>query len=280
MQAGDEVGAELVWDRAYRALLIEHHLPTVPRSPQIIDLVQRRMRYLHGTDLAGSWVAETGHEIIGVAQAHNRGDVWVLATLAVGPGFQDRGLGRELMNRALEYGDRASSGAIFASPDPRALHRYVTAGFELHPATTAFGQARAVVSKPVSVREGTIDDLDHTSEIDRTVRGTDRGTDIEFMLSVGNRLLIDENGGYVLTSGGRVAMLSALDEDIAIDLLLAAIAQCRSGEPVDVGWITARQQWAIRALTQQGVPLHVHQSVMMRGGWQPELPYLANGIFG
>ena len=50
MQAGDEVGAELVWDRAYRPLLIEHHLPTVPRSPEMVGLVQRRMKYLYGTD--------------------------------------------------------------------------------------------------------------------------------------------------------------------------------------------------------------------------------------
>ena len=160
------------------------------------------------------------------------------------------------------------------------MHRYVSAGFDLHPVVTAFGRARADVSNLLSVREGTLDDLDQTSEIDRTVRGTDRGTDIEFLLGGGNRLLIDDNGGYAVTAGGRVAMLSSLDDDIAGRLLLAAIAQCRSGEPIDVGWLTARQQWAIQTLTQHGVSLHVHQSVMMRGGWEPELPYLAHGIFG
>jgi hypothetical protein len=46
-----------------------------------------------------------------------------------------------------------------------------------------------------------------------------------------------------------------------------------------VSRITPEQQWAIRALASAGVPIYVHQSIMMRGK-EPELPYLANGIFG
>ena len=280
MRTGDEVGAEDVWDRAYRALLIEQHLPTVPHSPEMIELTRRRMRYLLGTDPGGSWVAERNDQIVGIAQAHLRGGVWVLATLGVAPGSQDRGIGRELLDRALAYGDRPSAGAIFASPDPRAVHRYVRAGFELHPTATAFGLARNTVERQPGVRGGTADDIEQANGIDRAVRGTDRGTDLEFQLSLGNGLLVDDSGGYAVVRGGRVAMLSALDQDIATRLLLAAIARCEKGVPVDVSWITAEQQWAIRTLTRAGVPIHVHESIMMRGGWQPALPYLAHGIFG
>ncbi len=280
MQPGDEVGAELVWDRAARAMRAAHHLPDVGRGGPSIERTQRRMRHLRGTDPDGSWIAVSGDDIIGVAQAHLRGSVWVLATLGVAPGWQDQGIGRDLMERALGYGDRASSGAIFASPDPRAMHRYVSAGFELHPIATAFGEARGSARRPSGIREGSADDLERTSQIDRMVRGTDRGTDLAFLLDTGSRLLVDEDGGYAVVDGGRVAMLSALDEDVATGLLLATVAECPLGEPVEVDWITARQQWAIRALNRLGVPLQIHQSIMMRGAWQPESPYLPHGIFG
>jgi hypothetical protein len=58
------------------------------------------------------------------------------------------------------------------------------------------------------------------------------------------------------------------------------IIRCPADEVVDVSWITAEQQWAVRALADAGVSLQVHESVMMRGAWQPTRPYLAHGIFG
>lgn len=280
MQDGDEVGAESAWDQAYGAVRRENHLPVAERTPDLIELGQRRLRYLRGTDPGGSWVAEEGTQIVGIAQAHLRGDIWTLATLGVRPGFQDRGIGRALMTRVLGYGDPGSPGAIFSSPDPRAVHRYVSAGFELHPTAVAFGPARKAINVPPGVRWGSIDDSGTVRDIDRSVRGADRGSDIEFQLSIGYRLLVDDEGGYAIVREGRVAMLSALDEGIATRLLLSTIAQCPSEATVDVSWITAEQQWAVRALASAGVPIRIHEAIVMRNGWQPQLPYLANGIFG
>jgi GNAT superfamily N-acetyltransferase len=280
MQEGDEVGAEDVWSQAYGKLLKESHLPVVPRTPELIEMIQRRMRYLLRTDPRGSWVAEAGAQIVGIAQAHIRGEIWVLATLGVLPSSQDGGIGRELLRRTLAYGDSASPGAIFCSPDPRAVHRYISAGFDLHPTSVAYGPARAAVPMPVHVREGTLDDMNHVCEVDRRVRGSDRGSDVDFQLSLGYHLLIDDNGGYAVVRHGRVAMLSALGEEVATDLLVSAIARCPTDLPVDVSWITPEQQWAVRAISKAGVPIHIHGAIMMRNDWQPRLPYLPNGIFG
>jgi hypothetical protein len=92
--------------------------------------------------------------------------------------------------------------------------------------------------------------------------------------------LVDDEGGYAVVREGRIAMLSALDEAIATRLLLSAIAQCPSGATVDVSWITAEQQWAVRAVASAGVPILIHEAIMMRNERQPQLPYLPNGIFG
>jgi GNAT superfamily N-acetyltransferase len=281
MRPGDEVGAEMAWDDAYRPLLIEHHLPAPPRTPEMTAMVQQRMAYLCTTDPGGSWVAVDGDAVVGVAQAHLRGGVWVLATLGVVPGVQDRGVGRLLLDRSLEYGDRSSPGAIFASPDPRAVHRYVQAGFELHPTVVAYGPVRRMPAPPPEVRVGTVDDLTIVDEVDRTVRGFTRGPDIGHLLGAGCQLLLDEDGGgYAVIRGPRLALLSAADEPTATHLLEAMIIRCPADEVVDVSWITAEQQWAVRALADAGVSLQVHEAVMMRGAWQPTRPYLAHGIFG
>ena len=280
MVQGDEVGAEEAWEGAYGVLLEAHHLPTAPRTPEFIELGRRRMRYLRDTDPPGSWVAEHDGRIIAVAQAHIRGGIWVLATLGVLPEFQEQGIGRALLDRTLAYGDPGAPGAIFASPDPRAIHRYIAAGFDLHPAAVAYGPLRKAVTPPPGVREGGAGDLSIVNEIDLAVRGADRGTDVEWLVSVGNSLLLHEDGGYAVTRGGRVLMLAALGEAAATELLLSAFSRCPAGEPADVSWILPEQQWAIRAAGGAGVPIRIHESVMMRGPWQPELPYLASGLFG
>jgi GNAT superfamily N-acetyltransferase len=280
MLADDVVGAEAAWALAYRTMLAEHRIPAPPGTPELTERAQRRMHYLRDTDPEGSWVADSGGKVVGLAEAQRRGDIWVLAILGVVPGYQDLGVGRALLERALSYGSPTSPGAIFSSPDPRAMYRYLSAGFSLHPTAIAYGPVRRPPAEPPGVREGSVADLDLVQEVDRTVRGVDRGGDIEFLVATGLQLLVDDRGGYAVTEGGRLSLLSALDEEIATDLLAAAMARCPTGEPMDVSWITAEQQWAFSALARGGIPLQIQGSIMMRGGWQPKRPYLANGIFG
>jgi GNAT superfamily N-acetyltransferase len=280
MRAGDEVDAEAAWDHAYRTLLVEQHLPTFDRTPAFIEHTRLRMAYLRDGDPGGSWVAETDGSIVGIAQAHVRGDRWVLATLGVVPDHQERGVGGALLDLALDYGKTAGIGAIFSSPDPRAVHRYASAGFDLHPTVVALGPARRLLEAPSGVREGAADDIEVVNAVDRAVRGGTRSADIEFQLGSGAQLLLDSERGYALIRGGRVWSLAATGGDTASRLLQAAVARCPHGEMVSVSWITARQQWAIRVLVSAGVPLFVHEAVMTRGPWEPELPYLASGIFG
>lgn len=280
MGKADVVDAEAAWDRTYRALLLEQHLPVRDRSPEMIENHQRRMTHLLETDPQGSWVADVDGTIIGVAQAHIRHDRWVLATLGVAPERQERGIGRALLERTLDYGRRAAFGAIFSSPDPRAVHRYASAGFDLHPTFVGFGQPRKHLDAPAGISDGTTGGLEVVNAVDRAVRGTERTTDLAFQLNNGYELLLADDHGYAVVQGGQLAMLAALDESSAARLLSCAIARCPLDKPFNVSWITARQQWAVPVLVSAGVPLFVHEAVMTRGAWEPRLPYLPNGIFG
>jgi hypothetical protein len=280
MRAEDVFEAENAWHTSFSAMREAYHLSVEPRTTESVAAVLRRREYLRGTDPGGSWVAQAGEVIVGLAQAHLRGDVWVLATLGVHPEFQDRHVGRDLLDHALALGDGVSKGAIFSSPDHRAMSRYVTAGFTLQPTVSLHGPRSHDVEFPSGVRAGHIVDLGHVAVVDAMVRGRARTQDIEFLMHEGLDLLVAPGRGYAVTRGGRVVTLSAIDEETAVILLRAVISQCPVGEPVEVSWVTPRQQWAITVGVEAGVALHVHGAVMTRGEWEPDRPYLPHGIFG
>lgn len=280
MTSEDVDPAEAAWEAALSSMRRAHHLPPFPRTPESVAADRRRVAYLQATDPGGSWVADHDGQVVGIAQAHRRTGIWVLATLGVVPDAQDHHVGRHLLERALAYGDAGSSGAIFSSPDHRALRRYVLAGFDLHPAVVAAGPRRRPVERQSGIRQGDRTDLDHVDQVDEVVRGGTRRGDIEFQLAQGCRLLVDPEGGYALVRHGRIVTLAGTTEALATRLLVHAMAECLPDEPVEASWITAGQQWAIRALADAGVPFGVHGAVMTRGGWNPSRPYLPNGIFG
>jgi GNAT superfamily N-acetyltransferase len=280
MLGDDEALAEDAWTIAFGAMRSAHHLPVLSRTPASIAEGQRRVRHLRTTDPGGSWVAEEDGRIVGMAQAHRRGDLWVLATLGVLPAVQERGIGRSLLEHALDYGDRRSPGLIFSSPDPRALHRYTEAGFALHPALTAYGPLPVPPTTEDALRVGNPDDMPLLERIDLTVRGATRTQDLLHLLDLGRQVVIGGEDAYAIVYEGRISMLAAPNEAAATKLLRTVLARCSSGDHVDIGWITAEDQWAIQLLSQARIPLHGHGAVMIRGEWRPNGVYLPNGVFG
>ncbi len=280
MQPVDVDAAEAVWDLAYATMRATQHLPAEPRTAELATMGRRRIGYLLSTDPGGAWIALAGDGVVGMAQAQTRGSRWVLSNLGVHPDHQDRGIGRMLLDRTLGYGTRSRSGAIFASPDPRAVHRYVRAGFDLHPALAASGPVRRALDRPPGVVAATTEGLGLVDEVDRVVRGDTRRRDIEFQLTAGCGLLVDGDGGYALVRDGRIGTLAAVDDAVAERLLRAHIAGRGSGSMVDVGWIRAKDQWAVPVLAEAGVELRVHGAVMLRGPWEMAGSYLPHGVFG
>jgi hypothetical protein len=158
---------------------------------------------------------------------------------------------------------------------------YTNAGFDLHPALMAGGIMRGRVQRDEWVRRGETDDLALVDAIDRDRRRSTRAIDIALMLGEpGNRLLVVEDAGYAVAQDERVVTLGARDEDTAVALLQTALAEAPAGANVEVGWVTARQQWAIRTLVRAGIDLHPYGAVMVRGMDGPPSPYIPSGGFG
>lgn len=252
-----------------------------PTNSAESERVRRRLAHFLRSDPAGSWVATERGRVVGLSQAFVREDLWILSLLAVSPDAQGRGLGAALLRAALEYGDPSGPGLIQASPDPGAVALYSAAGFDLHPAVEGRGTPRHPIAPSEGVRTGDDEDLGLAADIDRAIRHAERTIDLCALLAEpGCQLLVDGERGYAAVKPGRLVIVAALDERSAGRLLRAAIARVPPGECFEVGWITARQQWAIKELVAAGVALAPKGPLMVRGLAGPPAPYIPSGGYG
>ncbi len=237
--------------------------------------------HLLDTDPEGQWVAEAPDgALVGAACALVREGLWGLSLLVVDPAWQDRGLGRDLLARALGTLAGARGGIVVASADPRAIRAYARAGFALVPTLAATGVVRAGALAPVpSVREGTRDDLALTERVDRRVRGAARGhRDLGASMESGSRLLVADRG-YALVFGAKVVTVAAEDPATAAEVLRAALLTVPPGTPTEVPWMTAANPWAVEVAVAAGLDLRPAGPICTRGAVGPLAPYLPSGAF-
>jgi GNAT superfamily N-acetyltransferase len=282
MAADDVAVCEEIWFDAFETMRASFGLPIDTRSPELIERTQARIAHVLATDPGGSWVAESDDgSVVGLTQAFVRDDLWVLSLLGVAPQRQEKGTGKALLDAALAYGETARMGLILSSRDPRAMRRYSQAGFDLHPSVAARGQVDPQrVGSSGDVRQGTPADLDFVAALDRRLRGGSHGPDLEMLLARDCRLWILEGRGYAVARGAAPMFVAAGNDHDASQLLNACLRVAGSAEVIDINWITAPQQWAMRAALSAGLALYPFGPVMTRGMVGPPRPYLPNGAFG
>lgn len=248
--------------------------------PRTTLFQQVRHRHLNATDPESQWVAEDGDgTLAGAACALRREGFWGLSLLVVRPDAQDRGLGRRLLDQALESARGADGAIIISSSDPRAIRRYASAGFALWPTMGASGVVRRErLVDPVEVREGDANDFAHTESVDREVRGTPHGRDIPAMLEGGMRLAVSDLG-YTVFGENRVVTVAARTPDSAADLLRRALIGMADDSEVRVNWITGAQQWALEVVLAAGMDLRPEGPICTRGRLGPLTPYLPSGAY-
>jgi GNAT superfamily N-acetyltransferase len=238
-----------------------------------------RIRHLVDTDPGGAWLAEDDQGVAGAALALVREGIWGLSLLVVRPGVQSQGTGSALLRAALEPAAGTRGGIILASEDARALRAYSRAGFELRPAMDARGTVRGPLTTPEAVREARWpEDRELIDATGRALRGAGHGQDIPAWLAAGQTLLVHERGGFAVHSGGTVRCVAAVEETAAGDLLRAALARS-DGEAIEVNFLTAGQDWAVRVLHDAGLQLRPGGAVAVRGDVGPLRPYIPSGSY-
>jgi len=237
-----------------------------------------RTRHLLATDPGGCWVAEDETGMLGIVTSFNREKLWCLATYAVRPGLQGRGIGKSLLAAALHHGRGSLRGMLSSSSDPRAVRRYRLAGFSLHPQMFLTGTVdRSALPVVEKVREGSAGDVDLMDSIDRQTRGAAHGPDHEVMLGCWRLLVSDTTtgSGYAYADEkGNVALLAATNRRTASRLLWATLADAE-GE-VGIHHVTAANEWAIDVGMAARLELHQEGYLGLRN-MAPPTPYLHNG---
>ena len=276
----DVAAAFEVSTTVFDALDSTHHRSSEPITEARTEQGRARIAHLLGTDPGGSWVADDGGAVVGIALALRREDLWGLSLLTVLPQFQSIGLGRRLLDVALGYGQDCRGGIILSSDDPRAIRRYARAGFSLLPCVRAVGEVRPGLEPAGAVRPATVSDLDLCAEASRAVRGAAHTADIGFALSRGFSVLVAEQPagvGFAVHRDGTVVLLAATDADVAADLLRA----CLTAGPATVGvsYVTHAQPWAIDVVVDAGLSIQPHGPVFVRGDVGPMTPYVPSGAF-
>ena len=255
-------------------------------SREIADEVDaRRWRernaYPLTTDPDGAFVAELDGRIVGVAQAIVRERLWVLSRLAVAPDIQSAGAGRDLFDRALEYGRTTDAGLIVSSNDPRALRLYAGSGFAMHPTFRADGlvDRRALPRNHAGVIEDDrIDDPESLAGLTRAIRGAPYNGELRFALERGGRLLrLGDRGFAVVDPAAGPFVLVARDEAAASALLWHALAM--TDGPIRVRWITSAQPWAIDVLVAARLELVAYGALCVRGAPGTLRPFLPSAPF-
>lgn len=248
-----------------------------PRPPHRTEAWHARTRHLLSTDPGGCWVAEVEGEIVGYATSLVRELMWVLASYAVMPALQGRGLGRGLLDAALQHGRGCLRGMLNASEDPQALRRYALAGFRLQPQMLLQGTVdRSVLPVVRHVREGTPGDRDLLDSLDRRTRGAAHGPDHDVLATELRLLVTDRPAGsgyaYVDASGAPL-LLAASNRRAAASLTWEALSASDPDVPVEIGHVSAANDWAVDLAMQARLGIRARGFLALRRMQDPA-PYV------
>jgi GNAT superfamily N-acetyltransferase len=249
-----------------------------PRSAERGGQWVDRTLHLLRTDAAGCWVAEVDGEMVGFATSFTRELMWILASYAVRPALQGRGIGKALLGAALHHGRGCLRGMFSSSADPKAVRRYRAAGFSLHPQMHLSGSVdRSAIPVIEKVRDGSAADFELMDSIDRRIRGAAHGPDHPVLLATFRLVVSDTStgSGYAFhAEDGTPVLLAATNRRTAARLLWECLAA--SGETALVPHVTAANEWAVDVGLAARLDL-VQDGYLALRNMRPPAPYLHHG---
>jgi predicted N-acetyltransferase YhbS len=248
----------------------------------VIERGRRRIAHLQRTDSGGAWVAEDERgAIVGLALALVREGIWGLSLFAVAAERRGQGIGRELLEASFGHGADARGHLILSTESPAAMRRYARLGLDLRPCVAAAGIVdRRRLPSAEGVEDAGADGIPVADAIGRAVRGAGHGVDLAVALGdPGARLLLYEDRAFAVVRGERVVLLAGLDEPAATRALNAAFAAIAPGATTTVDFLTAGQDWAVRACLDAGLALSPDGPLFTGGDVGPLRPYLPSGAY-
>jgi GNAT superfamily N-acetyltransferase len=267
-------------DDVARAALFTGDPPDDPEP--MIRRARARIAHLQRTDPGGAWVAEADGEVVGLALALVREGIWGLSLFAVDPRHQGRGVGRRLLEASFGRAADARGHIVLSTEHPGAMRRYVRLGLDLRPCVAASGIVRRDLLPAGAldaVREAGAEGIPVADAIGRAIRGAGHGVDLPVVLEHGARLLLLEDRAFAVVREDRLTLLAGLDAPSATRVLNAALATVPPGATFAVDFLTAGQDWAVRACLDAGLALSPDGPMFTAGDLGPMRPYIPSGAY-
>ena len=134
-------------------------------------------------DPGGCLVAENEGRQVGICTATHHGESGFIGELIVAPDMRGRGIGRQLLECAIEYLRGRGAQNILLDGDPPAVPLYERAGFRIVCRSARFAGVPQAASHP-HVRSMRAQDMDAVAELDREAFGADRRLFLERSLAL------------------------------------------------------------------------------------------------
>lgn len=194
-----------IFFEAFGAIAAQHNFPSdVPSMEVGIDLITMLLTHPHFFSV----VAELDGKIVGSNFLDERSRIAGLGPITVDPDIQNRGIGRQLMEAALDRArEKAHSGVrlLQTAYHGRSLALYASLGFQVREGLACMqGPPIGASVTGYHVRPAREEDLDGCDRICRLVHGHDRHGEIVDAIKFGTAKLVEHDGritGYATDLG-------------------------------------------------------------------------------
>jgi GNAT superfamily N-acetyltransferase len=222
----------------------------------IVNEVPSLNRHLYETDAAGHWGAYNGEKLIGFSSAIVRGGQWYMSNLFVDPRHQRKGLGRKLMERAMEHGgSKVDSRALCTfSYNEASVALYSLYG--IMPTYPILEMFKKITEPQNAVPSGLKIEEDNSHKailridrLEKDIRGYSHLIDLEFLANSPKRMMYQFFDGpmwvgYSIVSNNRlVAPLGAISPEYLPGMAGDMHHLCQStGSDVCLIWVGGRNK--------------------------------------
>jgi predicted N-acetyltransferase YhbS len=263
---------------AFESIAARHNHPVEPGSPEFTRFLVGQM--LENDGYAG-FVAERNGEVLGSAFIDERSTIAGIGPVTVDPGAQDAGVGRALMEAALErQHEREAVGVrlVQTAYHYRSLALYLKLGFAVRETLSVVGGTPPAQSFPgLSVRPAEVDDISPCGELCTRVHGHDRNGELRDAIAAGTARVIERPGrvsGYATGMGYGWHAVAETNED-----LMALIASAEAFVSLGI-LVPSRNSELLRWCLEHELRV-VQQSTLMTIGLynEPAGAYLPSILF-